>query len=76
MNEKIKTSNVITLFVVVHLAVLVMAWIAFKFVVKMYPEQMLGRGEYLQLVPIDAAMLAQVQAVRAKKDAPCCMPWY
>ena len=59
MNEKIKASNVVTLFVVAHLAALAMAWVAYELVVKSYPQQMYGQSERMQLIPIDSAMLSQ-----------------
>ncbi|MEQ1535967.1 MAG: hypothetical protein ABL923_08830 [Burkholderiaceae bacterium] len=68
MDDQIKTSNLITLFVVAHLAALAMAWVAYAFVVKTYPEQMLGSGEYMQLVPVDDAMLIRLQSERTKKE--------
>ena len=62
-----KKFNPIPVFIVVHLAALAAAWVAYTLVVKSHPEQMLGRGEYLQLVPVDAAMLAQVERVKKSK---------
>ena len=63
MNEKIKASNVVTLFVVAHLGTLAMAWVAYELVAKSYPQQMYGQSERMQLIPIDSAMLSQKNSV-------------
>jgi hypothetical protein len=68
MNEKIKASNMITLFVVVHLAVLTMAWVAYAFVAKSYPEQMSAQSDRMQLIPVDRAMWGEANSLEKTQN--------